>query len=168
MEKATSLSLSVPFLLFIFFISCNSAVVEDPIDRYALVNRHRIEIHEADTLGSLSVGNGNFEFTTDITGLQTFYREYGNGVALGTMSNWGWHSFPDTAEYDIRNLPLFRGERQRCSLFDATKGSTRISCGQLFQGKSAQVASGDHQVADHEKQRGGDADHRPSASGTGP
>ncbi|MGW8315498.1 MAG: hypothetical protein ACWGNV_07850, partial [Bacteroidales bacterium] len=24
-----------------------------------------------------------------------------NGVALGTMSNWGWHSFPDTTGYDL-------------------------------------------------------------------
>jgi hypothetical protein len=49
----------------------------------------------------LSVGNGNFAFTTDITGLQTFYKEYEEGVSLGTMSNWGWHTIPDTMGYEM-------------------------------------------------------------------
>lgn len=35
----------------------------------------------------LQVGNGNFAFGADITGLQTFR-------PFATMSTWGWHSFP--------------------------------------------------------------------------
>lgn len=69
------------------------------IDRYSLVHRHNILITKPDTLSSLSVGNGEFAFTTDITGLQTFYKEYENGVTLGTQSNWGWHTFPNTENY---------------------------------------------------------------------
>lgn len=93
------------FAMILFFVFSVGAFTfqsnKHSIDRYALVNRHNIEVHEMDTLASLSVGNGNFVFTTDITGLQTFFREYENGVALGTMSNWGWHSFPDTAGYEL-------------------------------------------------------------------
>jgi hypothetical protein len=63
-----------------------------PIDRFSLVTRHNIEISEIDSLNSLSVGNGDFAFTTDITGLQTFPDFYSRGIALGTMSNWGWHT----------------------------------------------------------------------------
>ncbi len=88
-------------VLILLISGCTSSEMNEPINRLALVDRHRIVVNEADTLASLSVGNGNFAFTTDITGLQTFYREYENGVALGTMSNWGWHSFPDTAGYDL-------------------------------------------------------------------
>ncbi|MFV0376940.1 MAG: hypothetical protein ACK5JD_06500 [Mangrovibacterium sp.] len=69
------------------------------IDRQALVTRNNVEIAGFDSLSSLSVGNGNFAFTTDLTGLQTFYKDYENGVPLGTQSNWGWHSNPNAENY---------------------------------------------------------------------
>ncbi|OCX51688.1 hypothetical protein BEL04_16865 [Mucilaginibacter sp. PPCGB 2223] len=69
------------------------------IDRKALVERHTIINTQADSLGSLSVGNGRFAFTVDITGLQTFPEYYAKGVPLGTQSEWGWHSFIDTVGY---------------------------------------------------------------------
>jgi len=52
-----------------------------------------------DTLSSLSVGNGRFAFTVDATGLQSFPGAYAKGVPLGTQSEWGWHSFPNTKNY---------------------------------------------------------------------
>lgn len=55
-----------------------------PIDRHALVVRHNIEWN--DIRGQIPLGNGDFCFNADGTGLQTFG---GN-----TMSHWGWHSFP--------------------------------------------------------------------------
>jgi protein-glucosylgalactosylhydroxylysine glucosidase len=57
-----------------------------------------------DTLGSLSVGNGNFTFTVDVSGLQTFRIEYENGIPLGTQSQWGWHSIPDYSNYSLRDV----------------------------------------------------------------
>src|SRR3989304_9571671 len=86
--------------IFIFFL-LNSCAKQNnmPIDRFALVTRHNIEINRVDTLASLTAGNGEFAFTTDITGLQTFYKEYENGMPLGTQSNWGWHSNPNTENY---------------------------------------------------------------------
>ncbi len=69
------------------------------IDRKALVERHTIKINEVDTLSSLSVGNGGFAFTADVTGLQTFPDYYANGVPLGTESEWGWHSFPNVNNF---------------------------------------------------------------------
>ena len=77
------------------------------IDRHALVTRNNILVEKADTLESLSVGNGEFAFTTDITGLQTFYKEYENGVTLGTQSNWGWHTFPNTQNYKPMESALY-------------------------------------------------------------
>lgn len=64
------------------------------IDRVALVSRHNPVIRKLDPLAPLSVGNGEFAFTCDITGLQTFPDEYANGMPLCTMSQWGWHTKP--------------------------------------------------------------------------
>ncbi|WP_426451784.1 glycoside hydrolase family 65 [Paenibacillus sp. S-38] len=60
------------------------------IDRKALVGRHNPVIREVVPLSPLSVGNGEFAFTADLTGLQTFPEAY--EVPLGTQSQWGWHS----------------------------------------------------------------------------
>jgi len=73
----------------------------EKIDRFALVNRHNVQIAEFDSLNSLSVGNGKFAFTVDATGLQTFSDLYENGVCLGTQSEWGWHSFLNSENYRL-------------------------------------------------------------------
>jgi len=65
------------------------------IDREALVRRNNPHVVTVDTLASLTVGNGEFAYTVDVTGLQTFPELYRNGVPLGTQSQWGWHSFPN-------------------------------------------------------------------------
>jgi hypothetical protein len=77
---------------FLLYTICG-LIYGQPIDRKALVERHKIINRSADTLSSLSVGNGKFAFTVDITGLQSFPAAYENGVPLGTQSEWGWHSF---------------------------------------------------------------------------
>jgi len=77
-------------------VPANHAVAQSNIDRYALVHRHNVVNTRADSMSSLSVGNGSFAFTADITGMQSFPGYYKNGVPLGTQSEWGWHSFPNT------------------------------------------------------------------------
>ncbi|MBQ3313235.1 MAG: hypothetical protein IJG74_05525, partial [Prevotella sp.] len=47
-------------------------------------------------LSSLSVGNGHFVTTVDVTGLQSYPDAYKTGVPLCAMSDWGWHQFPNT------------------------------------------------------------------------
>ncbi|MDR0988090.1 MAG: hypothetical protein LBM06_01325 [Prevotellaceae bacterium] len=69
------------------------------IDREALVTRNNPQVNSFDSLASLSVGNGNFAFTVDATGLQTFPTAYSKGVPLGTQSQWGWHSFANPRHY---------------------------------------------------------------------
>jgi hypothetical protein len=54
------------------------------IDRQALVARHRIQWH--DPAGQIPLGNGEFCFTADGTGLQT--------CGGNAMAHWAWHSFP--------------------------------------------------------------------------
>ncbi|GAC1438710.1 MAG: hypothetical protein NVSMB63_02820 [Sediminibacterium sp.] len=63
------------------------------------MERHTIVNKAYDSLSSLSVGNGSFAFTVDVTGLQSFPDAYQHGVPLGTESAWGWHSFTNEAGY---------------------------------------------------------------------
>jgi hypothetical protein len=71
------------------------------INRAEVVRRHNIVINKIDSLSSLSVGNGNFAFTVDATGMQSFPDTYAKGVPLGTQSVWGWHSFPNTENLKV-------------------------------------------------------------------
>jgi len=67
------------------------------IDRRAVVNRNNPVITEVNELASLSVGNGHFATTVDVTGLQSYPFDYGAGVPLNAMSDWGWHKFENTS-----------------------------------------------------------------------
>ena len=48
----------------------------EPIDRPALVARHTVHVHSLDPQNPLTVGNGDFAFTADVTGLQSFESLY--------------------------------------------------------------------------------------------
>lgn len=64
------------------------------INREQLVKRHHPHNREIDPLSPLTVGNGSFAFTADITGLQSLPQAYEKGIPLCTQAQWGWHSFP--------------------------------------------------------------------------
>ncbi len=76
------------------------------IDRFALVNRHNPVLRKIEPLSPLSVGNGEFAFTCDVTGLQTFADEYREAMPLCTMSQWGWHTKPLPAELQGKTYQL--------------------------------------------------------------
>jgi hypothetical protein len=84
----------------VLFACLLQAATAQPINRKALVERHNVVNTRFDSLSSLSVGNGSFACTVDITGMQSFPEAYAKGVPLGTQSEWGWHSFRDTAHYN--------------------------------------------------------------------
>jgi len=66
------------------------------IDRKKLLKRNNPILKACDFHSPLTVGNGEFAFTADITGLQTLRKEYTEkGVPLCTMSQWGWHETPN-------------------------------------------------------------------------
>ncbi len=86
----------------LFFAVCalfSTEVMALGIDRHAVVERNNPVVTTMDSLNSLSVGNGGFAMTVDGTGLQSFPEAYSKGVPLGTMSDWGWHAFPNTENY---------------------------------------------------------------------
>ncbi len=72
-------------LLSSLLLSASTKAV--PIDRHALVSRHNVVLTKFNGEAPLQVGNGEFAFGMDITGLQTF-------APFNTMSQWGWNSSP--------------------------------------------------------------------------
>jgi protein-glucosylgalactosylhydroxylysine glucosidase len=98
--RKTSLCLLL-FAIVLIFISCSK---ETKIDRFALVTRHNIKNSVIDSLNSLTVGNGRFAFTVDVTGLQTFPEFYARGISLGTMSEWGWHTGLNPENYNLSDV----------------------------------------------------------------
>jgi hypothetical protein len=74
------------------------------IDRRALVARHKVVLNKAEALSPLSVGNGEFGFTADVTGLQTFPEFHDQGIRLGTLAQWAWHSKPNPHNYQLSDI----------------------------------------------------------------
>lgn len=64
------------------------------IDRNAVVRRHNPVVTSFDPFSALSLGNGEFAFTADFTGLQTFAPECADQFPLCTTSHWAWHTVP--------------------------------------------------------------------------
>ncbi|TCL59783.1 hypothetical protein EDC14_103720 [Hydrogenispora ethanolica] len=64
------------------------------IDRYQLVARHNPVLRECYPLSPLTIGNGEFAYTADITGMQSFPDSYREKVPLCTLAQWGWHTQP--------------------------------------------------------------------------
>jgi hypothetical protein len=74
----------------------------DRIDRRARVSRHDPVLRRFDARSPLSVGNGEFAFTADLTGLQTFPELYDKAMPLCTQSQWGWHTAPGRPPGELR------------------------------------------------------------------
>lgn len=68
-----------------------STLAECNIDRKSIVQRYNLKLNQSHPYSPVQVGNGNFAFGTDVTGLQTF-------LPHNTLSSWGWHnsSLPTT------------------------------------------------------------------------
>ncbi|QSZ37147.1 hypothetical protein DSL72_009241 [Monilinia vaccinii-corymbosi] len=73
-----SLSFCVPFL---WLVETSAS-----IQRQEIVQAHNLYRNASSATTPLQVGNGNFAFGVDVTGLQTF-------SPFATMSTWGWHNF---------------------------------------------------------------------------
>jgi hypothetical protein len=84
----------------------HSASTIAPIDRHALVTRHNVVVHQIDPNGAMAVGNGDFAFNFDVTGLQSFPEYYAKTMPIGILSDWGWHSFPNPDGYTLDNFKM--------------------------------------------------------------
>lgn len=116
----------------------------EAIDRAALVSRHNVRLTRFEPLSPVSVGNGEFAFTGDATGLQTFPELYNDAMPLCTMSQWGWHTAPRPAsikdavfkptEYDSygRKVPYITGRTGQEELYNWLRENPhRLHLGQI-------------------------------------
>lgn len=95
-----ALAMRIPLLL----LGVMTVLAEPPADRInreALVGRHAPTLTRFDAEAPLSVGNGEFAFTADATGLQTFPELYAETIPLATQSQWGWHRAPNPAGWSM-------------------------------------------------------------------
>ncbi|KAH7085246.1 Six-hairpin glycosidase-like protein [Paraphoma chrysanthemicola] len=83
------LSLTSPTTLFTTAILIGNAACK--IDRKPIVQQYNLKLNQSHPYSPVQVGNGNFAFGVDVTGLQTF-------LPHNTLSSWGWHnsSLPKT------------------------------------------------------------------------
>jgi hypothetical protein len=75
----------------VFLLAVISPNAECKIDRESIVRQFNLRLNQSHSYSPIQVGNGNFAFGADVTGLQTF-------VPHNTLSSWGWHnsSLPTT------------------------------------------------------------------------
>ena len=100
--KTSSRLIAIATLVSIAVIRIAPAqAAPDRIDRHALVTRHNVVLRQFDADNPLTVGNGEFAFTVDATGLQTFPEAFEHTTPLGTLSDWGWHTIPNTNGWSI-------------------------------------------------------------------
>ena len=83
------------------FLPAVAATDGGKLDREAIVKRHNPVLTAPDITSALQVGNGEFAFSADITGLQTFSAAYEEGMPLGTMAQWAWHTFPNPEGFHL-------------------------------------------------------------------
>jgi len=100
----------------------------DLIDRESLVRRHDPVNTNVDPLSALSLGNGRFAFTADVTGLQTLQHEYEGTMPLCTMSEWGWHTTPRPTHLVGKTLKpiLFDSHGRQVGYHTSSEGQTEL------------------------------------------
>ena len=89
------------------------------IDRPVVVARHTTRFSHTAPIdagstawNALTVGNGDFAFTADLTGLQSLNNSYSTPHAypLYTLSNWGWHTPDPSVVYGEAPGGLFHAD----------------------------------------------------------
>jgi hypothetical protein len=127
-------------------------VADGPIDRKSLVQSFNPLVVKVDPFSALSVGNGEFAFTADITGLQTFLEDYHTDFPLCTASHWGWHTSPMPAGVNPADFRYQNFDTYGRPVGYATERNRPGSPLRLAPRKSASPASGPNRT-DPEKSR---------------
>jgi len=89
-------------LLAVLAFTSSLVAADEPINRQALVTRHNPVTRKVDPDATLTVGNGNFAFGCDITGMQTFAEfHHRNGIPVEILSRWCWVTDPNPNNYTL-------------------------------------------------------------------
>ena len=79
-----------------------SGMMAGRIDRQTVVRRHNPVLFGVHPTSPLAVGNGEFAYTVDVTGMQSFEGEY--RAPLSTQSQWGWHVSKADGDVNVKEL----------------------------------------------------------------
>jgi hypothetical protein len=125
------------------------------INRRQLVRRHNVRQDRLDPTSPVSVGNGDFAFTLDLTGMQTFPDKYpvgepgdkDAGTLLGTQSSWGWHSTPPAGDTpDIADSLVEYGSPRGPVRYVDLNGGTQDEFSEALTGAEAWLRANPHRL----------------------
>jgi len=99
-----------------------------PLNRKELVRQQNPTIECYDPDSFLSVGNGNFAYTVDCTGLQTVLHEREGKTPLCTMSTWGMHCYPgkEVPHYEQLKLKQYQADGRKVGYMSDSKGQDSL------------------------------------------
>ncbi len=89
--------------------------LEPGIDRKALITRHNPSVNSVDANSPFSLGNGQFAYTSDVTGFQNFENFYHEeGIPLESKARWAWHSRESDKPFSLSdtNVAYKRGKQK--------------------------------------------------------
>src|SRR5262245_51445457 len=113
------------FLVALATLAAQVQQSSQPIDRHALVTRHNPVVQSVDVDAPLSVGNGRFAFTADVTGLQTFADHYHrHGIPTETLARWAWHTEENPKNFTLADASRAFKEADGRSVAYPTSGSS--------------------------------------------
>ncbi|KAL0578688.1 hypothetical protein V5O48_003308 [Marasmius crinis-equi] len=90
----------IPALLYVLITLCTSSA--QTIDRHSIVSRYNPTRNASSLTTPMQVGNGNFAFGADITGMQTFQ-------PFAIMSSWGWKNDSLPPGITVQDVENYRG-----------------------------------------------------------
>ena len=90
------------------------SVFSAAIDRHALVTRHNVVLTKFDPENPLQVGNGEFAFTADVTGLQTFAEAFEKTIPARHALAMGLAHVSEPGRLEHRQVPI-QGVRRICT-----------------------------------------------------
>ena len=99
-----------------------------PLNRKELVRQQNPKSDSYDPDSFLSVGNGNFAYTVDCTGLQTILHEREGKTPLCTMSTWGMHCYPgkEVPHYEQLKLKQYQAGGRTVGYMSDSKGQEAL------------------------------------------
>lgn len=107
MKPLFSLHQQITLMFAVLMVLCNACSQQTnsqqkAINRQAVVERHSPSIVDINPQSPFTLGNGQFAFTADITGLQSLPDLYFNqGIPLETKAAWAWHSRTNPNSYAL-------------------------------------------------------------------
>jgi hypothetical protein len=121
MKKSSLILIPVMFMVFLYGFRNYSKPVPHQIN-----SENSLYNSAFDRLNSFYVGNGEFSFGVDLTGLQTFPEFYTEGIPLMTMSDWGTdreEKAGNTFRYQLGTigLSILRKNGKEISINDVSK-----------------------------------------------